>query len=139
VLDLHRLVALVAFKNGLFGGLVRIVAILAWHGPVHGEPLDPLDGFEGTVAARAMPPPEHIRLQAEDMARVAIHGLAIEVDVGQRGLLLVALSAHARIRGIKGLYRRVVAFVAFDGLVEDVLRVARGKADIGPVFRHLAR
>jgi hypothetical protein len=73
------------------------------------------------------------------MARVAIHGHAIEVDMGQRCLFFVALSAHARVRGIKGLYRRVVAFVAFDRLVDDVLRVAWGKADLAPALRNVTR
>ncbi|RLB47359.1 MAG: hypothetical protein DRH23_10805 [Deltaproteobacteria bacterium] len=91
------------------------------------------------MAARAVPASKHIRLRAENMARVAIHGHAIEVDMGQRCLFFVALSAHARVRGIKGLYRRVVAFVAFDRLVDDVLRVAWGKADLAPSFGHLTR
>lgn len=139
MLDLHRLVALVAFTNRLFGWLVRVVATLTWHGRVHGKPLDPLGGLEGSVAARAVPPSKHIRLRAENMARVAIHGHAIEVDMGQRCLFFVALSAHARVRGIKGLYRRVVAFVAFDRLVDDVLRVAWGKADLAPALRNVTR
>jgi hypothetical protein len=73
------------------------------------------------------------------VACVAIHGHAIEVDVGQRGLLFVALSAHAGIRILEGLFCRIVAFVAFHGFVDDVLRVAWGKADLAPSLRHVTR
>ena len=136
MLDFHRLMALVTFANGLFGRLVRIVATLARHGSVHGQPLNPLDGFEGSMAARAMPPPKHLRLRTEDVARVAIHGHAIEVDVRQRGLLFVACSAYAGIRVIEALFRWVMTFVAFDAFVDDVLRMSWRKADLAPTVRH---
>lgn len=55
------------------------------------------------------------------MARVAIHGHAAEIDVGQRRLLLVALRADSCVRGRKRFLRRLVTFVALDVLVDDVL------------------
>ena len=128
--------AFVAFANGLFGRLVRIVAALARHGSVHGKPLNPLDGFEGSMAARAMPPPKHLRLRTEDVARVAIHRHAIEVDVSQRGLLFVAWSAYAGVRVRKALFRWVMTLVAFDAFVDDVLRMSWRKADLAPSLRH---
>jgi hypothetical protein len=127
--------ALVALANGLFGGFVRIVATLARHGGVHGKPSNPLGGFEGSMAARTMPPPKHLRLRTKDVACVAIHRHAIEVDVRQRGLLFVALSAYASIRVRKALFRRVMTFVAFNAFVDDVLRVSGRKADLSPVLR----
>jgi hypothetical protein len=68
------------------------------------------------------------------MARVAIHGHAIEVDVGQRCLVLVALRARARIRVLKAFFGRVVTFVALDAFVDDVLRVSRRKANRVPAL-----
>jgi hypothetical protein len=138
VLDIDLLVTLVALKNRLFRWLVRVMASLAGHGVVHGEPHAPF-GLERSMATRAVPASKHVGLQAENVARVAIHGHASEVDVGQRRLLLVALSADARVRGGKGLLRGIVTFVALDVLVDDVLRVSRGKANLGPVVWHGAR
>jgi hypothetical protein len=136
VLDIHLLVALVAFTNRLFARFVRVVAALAWHGGVHGKALDPLGGLEGAMAARAVPLSEHFGLRAEDMARVAIHRHAIEVDVGQRCLVLVALGAHPGIRVLKAFFRGVVTVVAFEAFVDDVLRMSGRKADSRPGVRH---
>jgi len=121
VLDIHFLVALVAITNRLFAWFVRIVATLARHRRVHGKPLDSFGGLERPVTTRAVPSAEDLGLRAVDMARVAIHGHAIEVDVGQRCLVFVALSAHAGVRGPKSFVRRVVTFVAFETFVDDVL------------------
>ena len=93
MLDLHRLVAFVALTDCFFARFVWIVATLAWHRGVHGKPWNPFGRLEGSVATRAVPSSEHFGLGAENMARVAIHGHAIEVDVRQRGLILVALRA----------------------------------------------
>jgi hypothetical protein len=82
-----------------------------------------------------MPPPKHLRLRTEDVARVAIHRHAIEVDVRQRCLLLVAWSADAGIHVLKAFFRRVMTFVAFNAFVDDVLRVSGRKADLSPVLR----
>ena len=97
-----------------------------------------LGGLEGSVAARAVPSPKHLGLRTEDMARVAIHGHAIEVNVGQRGLILVALRARAGIRVLKAFFGRVVTFVAFEAFVDDVLRMSGRKTDTGPAIRHRA-
>jgi len=135
VLDIHLLVAFVALTNRLFGRLVRIVAALAWHRGMHGKPLDPF-GLERPMATRAVPSSEHLGLRAENVARVAIHGHTIEVDVGQRRLILVALRAHPGIHVVKAFLGRVVTFVALETFVDHVLRVAGGKAHLGPVVRH---
>lgn len=136
MLHIHSLVALVAITNRLFAWFVWIVATLARHRRVHGKPLDSFGGLEGPVATRAVPSAEDLGLRAVDMARVAIHGHAIEVDVGQRCLVFVALSAHPGVRGFKSLVRRVVTFVAFETFVDDVLRMPWRKADPGPALRH---
>jgi hypothetical protein len=120
VLDVHLLVTLVALKNRLFRWFVRVMTSLAWHGVVHGEPNAPF-GLERSMATRTVPASKHVGLQAEDMARVAIHGHAAEIDVSQRGLLLVALRADTCVRGGKSLLRRIVALVALDVDVDDVL------------------
>lgn len=80
VLDIHLLMALVTLTNRLFGGLVRIVATFAGHSRVHGKAFQPF-ALEWTMATRAMPPSEHFGLGAKNMARVAVHRRAIEVDV----------------------------------------------------------
>jgi hypothetical protein len=82
VLDIHLLVALITLTNRFFGWLVRVVATLTGHGGVHGKAFDPF-ALEGPVATRAVPSSEHLGLRAEDMASVAIHWHAIEIDVGQ--------------------------------------------------------
>ena len=63
---------------------------------------------------------------------------AIEVDVRQRGLILVALRACAGIRFLKAFFGRVVTFVAFEAFVDDVLRMSGRQADAGPAVRHCA-
>ena len=50
----------------------------------------------------------------------------------------MAFGAHAGVGRAKGFLRRVVAFVAFDALVDDVLRVPRGEADLGPILRNVS-
>ena len=117
----HLLVALAAVTHRLGSRLVWVVAGLAGHGVVHGKTLETGGVLEGTVAAGAMPTAEHLRLIAEDVAGVAIHRGAIEVDVGERRLFLVALRANARVGRFEGRDRRIVTVVAVDLLVEDVL------------------
>jgi hypothetical protein len=68
-----------------------------------------------------MPTPEHLGFIAEDVAGVAIHRGAIEIDVGERRLFLVALRAHASVGRFKSRDRRIVTVVTVDLLVEDVL------------------
>jgi hypothetical protein len=72
------------------------------------------------------------------VALVAIHRRAIEVYVRQRCLIFVTSRAHARIDIAEIDLSRVVAFVAIEALVDDVLRVTWGKADFVPAFRHHA-
>ena len=80
MLDIHLLVALVTLTNRLFGGLVRIVATFAGHSRVHGKAFKPF-ALERTVTTRAVPPSEDFGLGAKNMAGVAVHGHAIEIDV----------------------------------------------------------
>lgn len=117
----HLLVAFAAVTHRLSSGLVRVVAGLAGHGVVHGKTLKTRDVLEGAVAAGTMPTAEHLRLIAEDVAGVAIHRGAIEVDVGERRLFLVALCANTGVGRFESRDRRIVTVVAVDLLVEDVL------------------
>lgn len=119
VLDVHPLVALVALKNGLLDRLVGIVTGFTRERCVRREPRIRL-GLERPVAARAMPPTKHIRLRLENMACVAVHRHAIEIDMRERSLLLVALGADSGIGRVEGGYARVVAFVALHVLVDHV-------------------
>ncbi|KPK66619.1 MAG: hypothetical protein AMS21_01465 [Gemmatimonas sp. SG8_38_2] len=136
VLDVHLVVALATFADGLGGRPVRIVARLAGHRGVHGEAVFDQLALERPVATGAMPSPEDLRLGAEYVARVAVHGHPIGADVRQIGLLFVTLGAHARIGRIEDWLGRIVAFVAVHRFVDDVLRMAWRETHLRPVVRH---
>jgi hypothetical protein len=122
VLDVHLLVAVVAVSSDLIAWFVRVVTIFAGDRVVHGKPCHTF-GFERPVAARAVPLSEHLGFRAEDVAGVAIHRHAIEIDMGQGRLLLVALGAQAGVRRLERIVLGVVTFVACHALVDDVLCV----------------
>jgi len=61
VLEVDLVVALIALTHRLCDWLVRIMASLAWHRVVHGEPFIGY-GFEGSVATHAVPSAKHVRL-----------------------------------------------------------------------------
>ena len=81
--------------------------------------------FEGSMASRAVPPSKDIRLRLEDVARVAIHWLALEIDVRERRLFLVAWRADPCVGSVEGGLSRVVTFVAFHILIDHVCGVPR--------------
>lgn len=91
------------------------------------------------MATRAVPPSKDVGLGVEQVARVAIHRRAIEVDVCQRGLLFVALSTNAGVGCLERSCHRIVTFVTLDSFIDDMLCVTLGKAYLGPVGGHLAR
>jgi hypothetical protein len=119
--QIHLLVALVALTNRLRDGFVRVVAGLARDSGMHRQATEARSGLEGTVASRAVPSAEDLGLLAEDVAGVAVHRRPIEVDVRQRRLLLMALRANARVRGLELGDRRIVTVVTLNFLVEHVL------------------
>jgi len=92
--------------------------------------------FERPVAARAMPPPKDIGLRFEDMALVTVHWHAIEIDMHERDLFLMALRTDTYIRSVEGGFVGVVAFVALHLLVGHVSRMPRRTTHLLPTFGH---
>jgi len=123
--DVHLVVALVAFPNGFHGWFVRVVAGLAGKRRVRREPGTAFR-LERPVAARAVPTPKDVGLRLEDMASVAIHGHAIEIDVRKRSLSFMALCADPRIGSVEGGLARVVTLVALHFFLGDHVCVVPG-------------
>lgn len=119
VLDVHLLVALVALQNGFFEWFVGVVTRFARHRCMGREPRVAFR-FERPMAAGAVPPSKELGLRFEDMAVVTVHRHAIEIDVHERGLFIVALRADSDIRSVEGGFVGVVAFVALHLLVGQV-------------------
>ena len=124
VLDLHLLVALVTLQNGFCSWFVRVVTRFAGQRCVDREPRIALR-LKGPVASRAVPPSKDAGLRLEDVARVAIHWLSLEIDVRERRLFLVALRADPCVDSVKGELGRVVTFVAFHVSIDHVCGVPR--------------
>lgn len=136
VLNVHLLVAFVALQNRFHDWLVRVVARFAGQRCVHREPGIALR-LERSVAARAVPTPKDVGLRLEDMAGVAIHWHAIEIDVRKSSLVLVALCADSSIGSVEGELGRVVAVVALHFFLNHhVCVVPRCKTDLRPTFGH---
>lgn len=101
MLDVHLLVAFIALQNGFFDWFVGVVTGFAGERYVGREPRIAF-GLERPMAARAMPASKDIGLRLEDMARVTLHGHAIEIDMRKRSLFIVALRADPDIGSFEG-------------------------------------
>jgi len=103
VLHVHLFVAFAALEHCLFDRFVRVVAVLTRNRGVHRQALMDVFCLERSMASRAVPLSEYLRLRAENMAGVAIRGRAVGVQMGERSLFLMALGADAGVWCLEGV------------------------------------